>query len=314
MSEHIDPQRPLSIIDVGSRGGIQARWKAISRIVPFRFTGFEPDAAECDNLNRQAAPQEQYIPVALGAEAGDKTFNITRAPGNCGLYPPDPIFTNRFKPARDYDVVATQTFAVATLDQVAEDYQLGEIDFIKSDTEGGDLDVLLGAKRCLQSSFGVEVEVWFNVVYQGQPLFADVDQNLRSIGFSLFDVARANFPKRTAGQHLGTAKGQLLAGDAVYFRDLLREQHDPIFWRPDKFAKSIGIVIAYGYYDYGLEVVQAARDWGKIDDDMAGKLTRVICNAGRRPFPRIRGQHRLANLLKRASFQLSLKEVDRLGN
>ena len=105
-----------------------------------------------------------------------------------------------------------------------------------------------------------------------------------------------------------------MAGDALYFRDLLRERHDPIFWRPDKIAKSLGIVMAYGYYDYALEIVQAAREWRKISGDMACKLIQVIYNASRRPFPRIRGQHRLANLLKCARLQLSLKEVDRLGN
>jgi len=310
----IDPERPLNIIDVGSRGGIQDRWKTLSKLVPFQFTGFEPVADECERLNLDSPAQERYIPVALGAINSLKDFTITRAPGNCGLYAPDPIFAKRFNRVRDYDIISTESFEVATLDHVADEYQLGDLDFIKSDTEGGDLDVMIGAEKSLQSCIGVEIEVWFNQVYQGQPLFADIDVYLRQAGFSLFDVARANFPKRTEDQYFGYSKGQLVAGDAVYFRDLLKDEHAPLFWEPAKFVKSLATIMNFGYHDYCLELVQAARDRGTLDVKTSDELERIILKVGSKPLPKIRGQHRLANLFKSLSFHLSLKEVDRLGN
>ncbi len=60
------------------------------------------------------------------------------------------------------------------------------MDAIKVDTQGSELEILEGAKETLRSVNLIEIEVTFNPKYDGQPLFAEVDQFLRSQGFVLW--------------------------------------------------------------------------------------------------------------------------------
>jgi len=314
LATYIEAEHPLTIVDVGCRGGFQERWTPLRGVLPLRLIGFEPDPEECNRLNRTALPCEQYVPAVLGEEEGKRPFFVTRSPGNWGFYPPDSSFVRRFVSASDYDILETQMLPLTTLDQIADQYGISDIDLLKSDTEGWDLSIFRGAQRSLPACFGVEVEVWFNAVYKGQPLFAEVDAELRRIGFVLFDVARSNFFKRTVGAHLGGPKGQLVAGDAIYFRDLLKVPAGSSFMMPHKLLRCLVVLMRYGYYDYALELVEAARDSGALANGMAQDLEREIRHDGRRILPAFRGRQRLSSLLRLAAMRLSLRDRDHLGN
>jgi len=158
------------------------------------------------------------------------------------------------------------------------------------------------------------VEVWFNQLYEGQPLFSDVDFALREKGFQLFDVARSNFFKRAEGKHLGGPKGQLMTGDALYFRDLVAMDKQSVFWTASKLVKCILILIASGYYDCALEILETARQRQVIDAPRLKNLTEVVIRSGSRKLPYFRGRWRVSNWLKAAARWLSVREGDSLGN
>ena len=56
---------------------------------------------------------------------------------------------------------------------------MDRVDFIKLDTQGSELDILHGAGSLLDNCSGLQLEVMFSPLYEGQPLFADVDAYLR---------------------------------------------------------------------------------------------------------------------------------------
>ena len=70
----------LRLVDVGARGGIASRWDRFLSVLD--VTAFEPDSAECERLNRDAASLPypiRYLPVALGRESDDAVpFHVTR--------------------------------------------------------------------------------------------------------------------------------------------------------------------------------------------------------------------------------------------
>jgi hypothetical protein len=54
---------------------------------------------------------------------------------------------------------------------------VGSADFIKVDTEGHELPILLGAGELLDSCIGLEVEVYFNNFRNNSPLFSAVTEH-----------------------------------------------------------------------------------------------------------------------------------------
>ena len=314
-AEYITLEHPLTIIDIGARGGVQKRWKEILCQVPSKLIGFEPDQEECVALNEWTPDNQLFIPAALSSEDGERIFYRTESVGNCSFYNPNAIFIRRFVPSPAYKVNETLTIMTTTLDNALSKQQIKDVDFIKMDVEGSEVDIIVGGgKRTLQSVFGIEVEVWFNEIYQGQPLFSDVDFALREKGFRLFDVARSNFFKRAEGKHLGGPKGQLMTGDALYFRDLLTMNNKSVFWTASKLVKCILILIAYGYYDYALEILEIARQRQAIDPPKLKILTEVVMRSGSRKLPYFRGRWRVSNWLKNVARWLSVREKDFLGN
>lgn len=178
--------RPLAIVDVGCRDAQADAWAPFGRHV--RLTGFEPDADECARLSAELAgpAQREFVPLALGAATGAATLHLTRFPQSSSLYPPDRRTIAAHPQLDAHEPVGERTVELTTLDAwLAESAGAGP-DYLKVDVQGAELDVLRGAERALADVRAVEVEVEFQQLYEGQPLFADVDVWLRERGFALW--------------------------------------------------------------------------------------------------------------------------------
>ena len=177
---------PLVVADVGCRWGFSDSWLRLGD----RCTaiGFDPDAEECERLRKRyrSSPQVTLVPVGLGAEAGLATLYMTTAPGGYSLFPPEPEAVERHPGLDTGKLEGTAVVEVAALDDWCAQEGVGRIDVVKIDTQGSELDILRGAERILDTTRAVEVEVEFNELYTGVPLFGDIDRYLRSKGFVLW--------------------------------------------------------------------------------------------------------------------------------
>ncbi len=184
--------------------------------------GFEPDTAACEKMNARARFGSIFHPVFIG-RGGPAKFYETTFGYTSSLYPPNIKLAERFSNLADY-VAVKQIFDVQThrLDDVVGG---ANIDFLKIDVQGGELDVLLGAERLLARTLLVQTEVEFLPMYENQPLFADVDAHMRARGFQFHTFT--NFgklfyapvvdPKTPLAGH-----NQILWSDAVYIPDPAR--------------------------------------------------------------------------------------------
>jgi len=184
--------------------------------------GFEPLREECDRLNALHGPTHRYLPVAVG-DGRRRTFYRTNAPMNSSLYRPNHDLLRKFKElANIFDVVGADEIDTVRLDDVPE---LGDIDFLKMDVQGAELDVLRGAPRVLRDVVAVLTEVEFVPMYEGQPLFGDIDVALREAGFLLHQIDTPRgfaFRPMVAPAGQERALGQLLWAEFVYARDFMR--------------------------------------------------------------------------------------------
>ena len=297
-------QDPLTLVDVGARGGLKPNWSHAQRHL--RIIGLEPDQTEYQRLVEHAN-RDPNAPTFLGAAAhnrrGPVRLYVARDRGLSSVFPPDRDFLNAFPEAERFDTVDQREVEAQALDELLDAHQLTGVDFIKADTQGSELFVLQGAVRALNSSvIGVEVEAEFTPIYAGQPVFADVDAYLRPLGFQLFDL-RPCYWKRRAGRTLGGPRGQIIWADALYLKSIvaLRALVDgtPESRRPGKLLKAIAIALLYGYYDYAFEIAQELG--GCLPAADRAHLIESLRTAGEREarVPRFPGRRPLASVLHR---------------
>jgi FkbM family methyltransferase len=286
------------LVDIGARGGPHERWKPCGEFL--RLIGFEPDEVAFKELQAgKAAPGVRtYINTGLFNAPQEVEFNFTRNRGCSSILVPNMELLKYFPEPQRYDVLASSTLKTTTLDLALSEAEVEDLDFIKLDTQGTELFILQGATTVLSRSvFGVEVEVEFAEIYHGQPLFSDVDKLLREHGFALFDLKAIHW-KRELGRRVGGRRGQIMLGDALYFKSL------PEFFNLEtcgkaKVLKALSICVVYGFFDYSLAICEEALRLGVFSEQEHELATDTL----KRPrhlstfFPWFRGRGRIADIL-----------------
>jgi FkbM family methyltransferase len=184
--------RKLNIIDVGCRWGFADNF--LKYLDDVNLLGFDPDEAECKRLkddftSRTGSNSLKLFPYALGDEVGTKTLYITKDPGSSSLFLPridlhadHPTMRNAQSPISTAEVWTTR------FDNIVEVTGCTQPDFIKLDTQGYELNILKGFGEYLPKARALKIEVEFNEMYEGQPLFANVDHFMRQNGFVLWKL------------------------------------------------------------------------------------------------------------------------------
>jgi FkbM family methyltransferase len=233
----------IRVIDCGAAGGSLQEWTPLDSYV-VRY-GFDADETECARLNAEAKAtslQSFYYPLCLAEKnEPNRTFYLTNHPQSNSLYRPNEKLIARWRqwlarPVRTLDFVGLkQVIEVNTtnLDTWAQKENITDVDFIKLDVQGAELEILRGGGDLLKTALGLLVEVWFTPVYEGLPLFAEIDNFVRRQGFTFFSFhvyAATQFAGRMASpvifKNVTTfreqrAAGQLVTADALYLRDFI---------------------------------------------------------------------------------------------
>jgi FkbM family methyltransferase len=175
-------------VDVGARWGIGDRWQQLGDLV--EIFGFDPDPAECERLNATSPKNVHYVPLALGESTRAATLYISADPACSSLYPPIPAVSELLHGNACIAAVGAETVALQSFDNWQKESRVGAVSVMKLDTQGSELGVLQGAEQALRDVQLLEIEVEFNPLYEGQPLFGDVDKHLRQRGFTLWQLAQ----------------------------------------------------------------------------------------------------------------------------
>jgi FkbM family methyltransferase len=220
------PDMPeIQIVDVGASDlGEGEDYQKLIDAGMARVIGFEPDEKACQHLNEsKQGGRNRYLPYFIG-DGQPALYHQTNWVATGSLFPPNTPLLEKFQKLAELVVpVAQHDVQTTRLDDIAE---IERIDFLKMDIQGAELMALKNAEQKLKDTLVVNVEVEFVELYKGQPLFADVDQYLRSQGFQFHCFNGA--PSGRAFKPLMPTEGihqsirQHLWSDVVYVRDWMK--------------------------------------------------------------------------------------------
>lgn len=270
---------PIRVIDVGAMALGPTQYGRLLELQIAQVLGFEPQPDECDRLNKEARPGCSYLPYAIG-DGTEKTFHLANANFTSSLYPPNLGLVDRFNVRGSSGPVVLGNLMRVAREWPVETKRLDDIpealgtDYLKLDIQGAELDVLRGAKRVLEDVLVVETEIEFVPLYEGQPLFADIDVAMRNAGFLFHrftDIKGATFRPLSA-RAPNPFRGQILWGDAVYVKDF-RNLRSLGLQRILKLA--VIMQQLYEANDFCLHALQVAEELGgpKVWDDLSSALT-----------------------------------------
>jgi len=244
----LQPKRLTAVVDIGAN--------PITDIPPYQamlgkricsLVGFEPQTEGLASLNAQKSDLETYLPYAVG-DGMPATLRICHAPGMSSLLAPNPRVLDSLALYSIFGMVTgEQSIETHRLDDIAE---IKAIDFLKIDVQGSELSIFRNGQSHLANAVALHTEVCFMQLYKDQPLFGDIDRELRALGLipHIFaEIKKAMILPLYYENDLYRTMNHALYTDIVYVRD---------FTQPDSMTaeqlKHLALVAHYCYQSFDL--------------------------------------------------------------
>ena len=267
----------INLVDVGFRGDLCSEWVAFAKAI--NCIGFELDEKESKLLNElihDSGRQGIVYPYAVGGKNSDsEIIYIAQFPYSSGLRMTNKIFLNRMHSimSENLKVIQTKTVNTVCLDKALPPEVAAKVNFLKTDAEGFDNEILTGAETLLKlpQLFGIKAELCFGP-FKKPEMFAEIDVLLRANGFHLFDITVSRYPRKTFdrgyitfdkdGKPAGLDShlyGQVMTGDALYLKDPVWEYNNgggTFVWNDENVLIMSCIFYAYNLFDCAVELLE----------------------------------------------------------
>jgi FkbM family methyltransferase len=198
------------IVDVGAHIGDTV--KLYQNYFPgFKIFCFEPFTESCDYLKKRFINDSniKIVETALGSKDETKTLYVSNFSNLNSLQRPN----ERAWGFTDKKSVDVETI---TLDQFCYENDIKQIDILKLDVQGSELDVLMGSKTILEKGNISLVYVEWQVVplYENHHKYFKIAEFLADYGYELFNLYNINESR----------SGQIRWGDAIYTSKGIRDK------------------------------------------------------------------------------------------
>jgi FkbM family methyltransferase len=227
-------REPFVVIDVGVQGGENVRWHVLCDYLVVH--GFDAVEEAVETLRRQNAgkPNRHYHPIAIGNVDEDKWFYFRQDNPYSSSFLEQG--EDRFTTSRRIEL--PRKVPVQQLDTLLAEGVIPKADFLKTDVEGFEKEVFLGARELLKSLLGIETETSFGASHlYPKGHFSTLSEIALENQLLVFDlnfnrVPRASFQRALARKGLaerrGSAEiGQIATLNVLFCRDLIREDDHP---------------------------------------------------------------------------------------
>ncbi|MEA2332379.1 MAG: hypothetical protein QOH58_2517 [Thermoleophilaceae bacterium] len=177
--------RNAAVVDIGANEGLFSA--GFLGIAPnARIVAVEPGPAPRERLRARIGgrPNVEILDAAVARASGSATFNLTAHDHNSSLRAP--LAGSQEAIGGGWDVVEQVDVPTLSLDDLVGDR---EVDVLKIDVQGAELDVLQGGQRALTRTRAVLLEMNFFSQYDGDATFDTLHAEMTRAGFELVNVS-----------------------------------------------------------------------------------------------------------------------------
>lgn len=209
----IELKKYLKILDIGAAGEIKENWRQFEPILD--YVGIEPDLENYQKIqkNKNICKSYKIFNKALWDSKTRLNLNITKKRTNSSILEPNFNILNNFPDPERFKILEKKEINLSPLDEL----KIENIDFIKIDTQGSELNILNGSSESIKNVMGFEIEVSFIKIYKDQPLFSDVNNFMIKNNYQFMGFSDQISWKRNEAD---VGKNQLVFADAIFLKPL----------------------------------------------------------------------------------------------
>ncbi|MCW3005228.1 MAG: methyltransferase FkbM family [Conexibacter sp.] len=221
-AEILGLEAPLEVADIGAADIAETPpYRGLLDAGLARLNAFDADERQHAKLKATYGESLSLFTEIIGDGTKQTLHLAAPASGMTSLLKPDAArleFFNGF--TRFGEIHGTQVVQTTRLDDVPG---LPDLDFLKMDIQGAELQALRGGEARLAGCAMIHLEVSFVPLYEGQPGFGEIDVWMRGHGFiphCFTEVKRWSISPFLKDNDVRAPFNQLLEADIVYARDL----------------------------------------------------------------------------------------------
>lgn len=191
----IKPLGIQTILDIGANDGHYS--KEASRLFPnAAIIAFEP-LSDCFQRLLEVSkvhPNITPLQIGLGAESGSFEIEKSSFHPSSSLLPMSALHKTLYPKSA---VTKKESITIARLDDIAKTVEMRVPLMAKIDVQGYEGKVIEGGADTLKKASVIQIETSFFPLYEGQPLFNDIAEQLGRLGFLYYGALQTHYSKKT---------------------------------------------------------------------------------------------------------------------
>lgn len=218
--------------------------------------------------------QKIRISEFVSGRGGPRTFYERAFWGCCGLSAARDEVVERYGLEAFYRVNATRQVSTRPLTEVLAEKGIRRVDFLKTDLEGIDFEVLKSVQELLPETLAVQCELRFEPLYADEPPADEVLPFLRKLGFELVGL-RPEYWKPKHPDWGAFVDGNVAWGDFFFMRSapsviaLAEKTGDAL-----PLAKHIFLSVMFGKINHALRLLYTYKD--RLGDAQTKEVVEVV--------------------------------------
>jgi FkbM family methyltransferase len=191
----VKPLNPATIIDIGANDGSFAE-RMRTQFPNGHIISFEPLQGAYKALTARMAGDSKFTAynLALGDNAGESVIYKSASDPSSSLLPMAELHKKLYPHTTEH---AEEKIQIDRLDSVLSEKDLAKPVLVKIDVQGFEAAVIRGGRNILREADIVLVENSFVTLYEGQALFGDVHDLMRSLGFEYHGRSETHYNEKT---------------------------------------------------------------------------------------------------------------------
>ena len=205
---YLKPLGIKTVLDIGANTGEFS--KEMRSLFPEAdIYAFEPLKDCFDTMTKKMSGDTKFHPlnIALGETNGESVIQRSSFHPSSSLRTMAGLHKELYPKSKDS---IEEKIQVMRLDDAVKNIELQTPIFIKMDVQGFEDSVIRGGHVTIQKASVLQIETAFVSLYENQPLFGDIHDQVRALGFSY---------KGANSSHRNQKTGELIYQDSIFVRN-----------------------------------------------------------------------------------------------